>query len=108
MLPEVLEAEMTQGHWAEGANLDGSQQISFWLSQAKLDYAGGALAGVPRDRIGQFSTALFGPYQRSARAFVAALVEDARKGGRCVRQAIRVDYIRDWPIASTICSGVSP
>ena len=76
-LQEVLEAEMTELLGAgPHQRQDGRQGTRAGHYERGLVTRIGKLElRVPRDRNGQFQTALFERYQRSEKAFVAALAE---------------------------------
>lgn len=77
VLQEVLEAEMTQCVGAGPHEREAGRQgyRAGYYERGLVTRIGKWELRVPRDRAGQFQAALFERYQRSARAFVAALAE---------------------------------
>jgi putative transposase len=76
-LQEVLEAEMSEALGAErGERTEGRLGYrSGYYSRSLITRIGKLELRVPQDRQGRFSTELFGRYQRSEKALVAALAE---------------------------------
>lgn len=76
-LQEVLEGEMTEFLGAEPGERTTQRQgyRSGYYSRSLVTRIGKLELRVPRDRNGEFSTALFERYQRSEKALVAALAE---------------------------------
>ena len=76
-LQEVLEAEMTELLGAGPHEREASRQgyRAGHYERGLVTRIGKLELRVPRDRNGQFQTALFERYQRSEKAFVAALAE---------------------------------
>lgn len=76
-LQEVLEAEMTEFLGAEPGERTTQRQgyRSGYYSRSLVTRIGKLELRVPRDRNGEFSTALFERYQRSEKALVSALAE---------------------------------
>jgi transposase-like protein len=77
LLQEVLEAEMTDALGAaKGGRCEARQGYrSGYYPRRLVTRVGTMELRVPQDRQGRFSTQLFERYQRSEKAFVAALVE---------------------------------
>jgi len=76
-LQEVLDAEMTEFLGAD-RNERSAERIGYrsgYYSRGLVTRIGKLELRVPRDRSGEFSTALFERYQRSEKALVAALAE---------------------------------
>ena len=76
-LQEVLDAEMTEFLGAD-RNERSSERTGYrsgYYSRGLVTRIGKLELRVPRDRNGEFSTALFERYQRSEKALVAALAE---------------------------------
>lgn len=76
-LQEVLEGEMTE-HLGAGPGERSEGRSGYragYYSRGLVTRIGKLELRVPRDRSGEFSTALFERYQRSEKAFVAALAE---------------------------------
>lgn len=76
-LQEVLEGEMTEFLGAEPGERTTQRQgyRSGYYSRSLVTRIGKLELRVPRDRNGEFSTALFERYQRSEKALVSALAE---------------------------------
>lgn len=76
-LQEVLEAEMTEQLGAASSERSDSRNgyRAGYYSRGLITRIGKLELRVPRDRNGQFSTALFERYARSEKALVAALAE---------------------------------
>jgi len=76
-LQEVLDAEMTEFLGAERneRSVERTGYRSGYYSRGLVTRIGKLELRVPRDRNGEFSTALFERYQRSEKALVAALAE---------------------------------
>jgi len=77
VLQEVLDVEMTEFLGADRSerNLGRTGYRSGYYSRGLVTRIGKLELRVPRDRNGEFSTALFERYQRSEKALVAALAE---------------------------------
>jgi len=77
VLQEVLDVEMTEllGADRNERNLGRTGYRSGYYSRGLVTRIGKLELRVPRDRNGEFSTALFERYQRSEKALVAALAE---------------------------------
>ena len=77
VLQEVLDAEMTEFLGADRSERS-SERTGYragYYSRGLVTRIGKLELRVPRDRNGEFSTALFERYQRSEKALVAALAE---------------------------------
>jgi transposase-like protein len=77
VLQEVLDAEMTEFLGADRSerNSERTGYRAGYYSRGLVTRIGKLELRVPRDRNGEFSTALFERYQRSEKALVAALAE---------------------------------
>jgi len=77
VLQEVLDAEMTDflGADRNERNAERTGYRAGYYSRGLVTRIGKLELRVPRDRSGEFSTALFERYQRSEKALVAALAE---------------------------------
>jgi transposase-like protein len=77
VLQEVLDAEMTEFLGADRSERSAERTgyRSGYYSRGLVSRIGKLELRVPRDRNGEFSTALFERYQRSEKALVAALAE---------------------------------
>src|SRR5262249_2423737 len=112
LVQAALEAEMTEAIGAEQGERSETRLSyrSGYYSRSLITRVGTLELRVPQDRMGRFSTELFGRYQRSEKALVGTLAEMYVQGGS-TRRVVRAQLLglidqRDQQVARRRTEGI--